>query len=88
MLTHLLDEGLDAAEGAAVGCGHVVVHRDQSAIGASHASAGGAEPLKGLRGRDLMHEVAVHVDETAGGRIVDEVLLPDLKEIGGGGVVW
>mmetsp|Transcript_32545 Transcript_32545/g.80233 ORF Transcript_32545/g.80233 Transcript_32545/m.80233 type:complete len:833 (+) Transcript_32545:138-2636(+) len=59
----LLDEVLHGVEGAAVRGGHVVVHRHQRAVRAPHDAVCGAQALERLRGGDLVHHVAVDVDE-------------------------
>ena len=77
--SHLLDKGLNAAEGASVSGRDIVVDGDEGAVGAADATAGGTETLKGLGGGHLMHKVAVDVDEATRGCIIYEVLLPDLR---------
>ena len=60
-----------------------MVHCGKRAVRATDAAPGGAQALERLRAGDLVHEVAVHVDEAAlAARVVYEVRLPNLVEHG------
>ena len=57
--------------------GHVVVHRRDREIGPAQGAIGEAEPLEGLRRRDLVQQVEIDVDERGLARFVaDDVALP------------
>ena len=59
----------------------VVVHRRDGQVRPPHLPPGQAQPVEGLRRRDLVHEVQIDVEE---GRLTlclaDDVSLPDLLE--------
>ena len=58
---------------------HVVVHRRDGQLGPAHAAPVQAQPVEGLRRRDLVHEVEVDVEEVGlAVAAVDDVLLPHL----------
>jgi hypothetical protein len=82
----LLDEGLHVDELGPVRRGDVVVDRHQRAVRPPDAPAGEAKPLEGLRGRHLVHQVPVDVDEGRLAVVVDEVVVPDFVVQGPAGV--
>jgi hypothetical protein len=58
---------------------HVVVHRRHGQVGPAHAAAGEAQPLEGLRRRDLVEQVQVDVEQIGlAGSGVHDVAGPDL----------
>ena len=69
----------------AVGGGHVVVGHRERRLGPAHLAAGGAQAVERLRAGDLVHQVAVDVQQAdAVVLLVDEVALPDLVVQGTG----
>ena len=64
---------------AAVGGRHVVVDDGQRLVRRVHLAAGGAQAFEGLRRGDLMHQMAVDIDEAGAVRLlVDQMVVPDL----------
>src|SRR6202048_1782313 len=69
------------------GGGDVVVDDAQGLVRRTHLAAGQPQALKGLRARDLVHEVTVNIDEArAVGLLIDQVIFPDLVVKGAGHV--
>ena len=63
---------------AAIGGGNVVIDHRQCLVGRMHLAAGGAQAFEGLRGGDLVHQMAIDVDETRPIRLfVNQVIFPD-----------
>ena len=63
----------------AVGGRHVMVDDRQRALGGAQLPAGGAQPLEGLRARDLVNEMAVDVEEAGAVLLaVNDVIVEDL----------
>src|SRR5262249_52231705 len=58
---------------------HVVVDDAESLVRRAHLAAAQAQTLERLRARDLVHEVAVDIDEAGAVRLlVDQMVVPDL----------
>ena len=59
----------------------VVIHRGDGAVGPAHLAAGQAKALESLRGRDLVDQLQVDVEQRGlAFGLDDDVLLPDLFE--------
>src|SRR3974390_982065 len=63
----------------AVGGRDVVVDHAERLLRRPHGPPGKPQTLEGLRARDLMHEMAVDIDETGAVRLlIDQMSFPDL----------
>lgn len=82
----LLDEGLDVDEGGPVRRGDVVVDRHQGAVRPPDPPPRQPEPLEGLGGRHLVHQMPVDVNQGRLSVVVDEVVVPDLVVQGPAGL--
>ena len=69
--------GIGDAAGA-VGGLDVVVDDGERLLRRAHLASGHAKPLESLRAGDLVHEVAVDIDQARPARGLDDVVVPDL----------
>ena len=77
----LAGNGIQDVEAMLARGGHVVIHGAEGEFGAANLAIGQAKTFKGLRGRHLMHEMQINVEQ--GGlafSLVDDVRLPELVE--------
>jgi hypothetical protein len=58
--------------------GYVVIDGHKSAVRSPHGAVSNPEAFKGLRGRHLVNQMAIDVDESRQAVIIDQVIIPDL----------
>jgi hypothetical protein len=77
-----LDEFRHADQLGPVRRRHIVVDGNERAVGPTNAALGQAQPIKGLRRRDFVDQMAIHVDQGRLAVVVDQVIIPDFLKQG------